>query len=225
MAGRDVFHAFDGEYWKRAEWPEMPETRARIHSAIGDEPLEDARHLVPPLALSEPAESETEVTDERVKDLLRRRHARAITLTLVATRRPYPARDVWRAALSMGFRWGNLDLFHWTDDRSGETLFTLHALGGDAGFLPERAAEGGTLPGIVLALEVPYCPDPPAVFDRMALALAALRERLGGVPRTDDGQVLDVERLEAQRREVEDAVLSLERNGVPPGSETARRLF
>lgn len=224
MAPREDFHAFDGEYWKRSEWAEMPDSARRVRLAVGDAPIPDLRHLVPPLALRAPESPVESRLAPSERDRLRRRFARAVELPLAA-HRPFPARDIWRAALSLGFVWGNLDLFHFRDADSGDSLFTLHGLGGSGAFLPERAAEGAAVAGVVLALEVPLSPDPVAVFDRMALALAALRERLGGRPVARDGSELDGQGLDALRAEVEDAVAVLTIAGVRPGSPAARQAF
>ena len=156
---------------------------------------------------------------------LKERFARSMEMRLVATSRPYDLRSVWRGVYSLGFLWGNLDLFYWHDPIKQTPLFTLSALGDEGYFLPERVAEGGSVPGISLSFDLPTCSVPLAVYDRMAIALVYLRDQWGGRPQTASGGVLDGEGLEESRGALEFLVREMEAAGIAPGSPEAARLF
>ena len=102
---------------------------------------------------------------------LKLRFARAVEMRLLPVGRAFPARSVWRAVYALGLRWGDLDLFHWYDLKTGTRLFSINAIGPPGYFLPERAAEGEGTPGIALSFELPRCPAPLATYDRMGIAL------------------------------------------------------
>lgn len=156
--------------------------------------------------------------------LLKQRFARSVELRLLAPGTPFFSRPVWRAAYSLGFGWGHLDLLHWPAVPQ-RPLITLTSLGKPGYFLPERAAEGESLPGLALSFELPACPAPLETFDAMALALASLREQLGGRPTDSTGRELDSERLEAERTQIAAAVAQLEAAGIKTGSAEALIFF
>jgi ZipA, C-terminal FtsZ-binding domain len=156
--------------------------------------------------------------------LLKARFARSVELRLLAQGTPFPSRRVWRAAYSLGLGWGHLDLLHWPAAPQ-RALFTLTSMGKPSYFLPERTAEGESVPGLILSFELPSCPAPLETFDAMALALASLRESLGGLPTDHQGRELDTERLAGERESVSAAVSQLQAAGVVPGSREALTLF
>ena len=327
-------HRFEGDYWTRSEWREMPETARRVQRALGAEPIVVLPHLMPAVALppapkplppgphpgtclladiadTEPLTREAlaralrgldprggalwgfqhgawlPLTLETVHQrpacqaltlawellalpggslpelagaaahaleaahtlaarlgatvtreespvlaarragslvLLKQRFARSVELRLVASSTPFPSRAVWRTAYGLGFGWGHLDLMHWPAAPQ-RALFTLTSAGKPAYFLPERAAEGESIPGLALSFELPSCPAPLATFDAMALALAHFRETLGGSPIDSEGRELDAERLDAERESVALAAAQLEQAGILPGSREALELF
>ncbi len=157
---------------------------------------------------------------------LRRRFGRGVEMRLIPTRAPFAARDVWRAAYSLGLEWGDLDLFHWRHAPTGARLFTLSALGQPGYFLPERAAEGQRIAaGIAVGFELPTCPAPLDVYDRLALALLYLQEKLSGRPAAPDGADLDADRLDEGRDALAKAVDEMKQAGIAPGSLEAARFF
>jgi cell division protein ZipA len=156
---------------------------------------------------------------------LRERFGRSVEVRLVPPGRPFAARQVWRAAYALGLRWGDLDLFHWRDAPTGRVLFTLSALGQPGYFLPERAAEGQGVAGIALGFELPRCPAPVDVFERMVVALDFLRQRLNGHPVTSDGRELDADCLDEERDALEGIVADMAHAGLAPGSPEAIRFF
>ena len=154
-------------------------------------------------------------------------------LRLVPVSGSFLSRDVWRAAYSLGLAWGNMDLFHWhggskvSVNGGGDTAsrFRILSTGTPPYFLPERAAEGERVPGMILEYDLPREPDPVAVFDRMAVALSYLRGVLGGHPVTNAGAELDADRLDEQRDALANAVRAMTDAGIAPGSDAARRFF
>lgn len=156
---------------------------------------------------------------------LKERFARAVELRLVPIGRAFPARAVWRYTYALGLVWGPMDLLHWYDQTGQTRLFTLSRMGQPGTFLPERAEEGESVPGLVFSLELPACPLPVPTFERMAIALAHLREPLHARPVTRDGAELDSERLYDMRDEIMEAERELNALGLAPGSPQALAFF
>ena len=189
--------------------------------------VEAGRLLAPAGFAAAPREDASEAARRAARLLdLKGRFGRSVEMRLVPLGRPFPGRAVWRTLYSLGLTWGDLDLFHWHNPAgSGRRLFTVSALGPPAYFLPERAAEGEAVGGLALGFELPYSPAPLAAYDRVAVALAHLRQKLGGRPVTRDGVELDADRLYDERDALEEAVSALEAAGVAPGSPEAARFF
>ncbi|GAB4453813.1 MAG: hypothetical protein OHK0029_07350 [Armatimonadaceae bacterium] len=156
---------------------------------------------------------------------LRHKYGYSVEMRLMPQGRTFPARAVWRIAYSLGFAWGDMDLFHFTDSDTGRRLFSLSTVGHPGYFLPERAAEGEGVQGLALGFELPHNPAPLDCYDRMALALAHFRKELGGRPVTPEGAELDADRLWDDRDRLEEAVQEMSRAGVAPGSPEADRVF
>ncbi|MES2459298.1 MAG: cell division protein ZipA C-terminal FtsZ-binding domain-containing protein [Armatimonadota bacterium] len=156
---------------------------------------------------------------------IKARFARPIEMRLMPPGRPFPSRQVWRTAYALGLTWGEMDLFHWEDPRSGHRIFTLSSLGQPGYFLPERAVEGEGIHGLSLGFELPTAPDPLETFDRMAIALGYLHRQLGGRPTASDGAELDAERLYGDRMSLEEAIGEMVKAGIAPGSAEAARYF
>lgn len=156
---------------------------------------------------------------------LKERFARSVELRLLPVGAPFPARRVWRAAYALGLEWGKGDLLHWHEARTQQRLFTLSALGAHGTFVPERAAEGEAVSGLALGFELPFSPDPVGVFDRVAVALAFLRETLGGRPALASNDELDGDRLDVLRGEITEMISEMVRAGIAPGSPAAARFF
>lgn len=332
------YHRFGEELWQAQEIKYAPETRQRVALALGSAPLEDARHLLPPVPLVPPfpplpvgpqpatdfvidfvgfsptafamvqslfhpaqrsdlgfvhlwvqeerspkrwvplsfeqaqgrvtaialswelAALLTEGTDaiqelagyvlragERASRLfcsavprvlpeeagnragrliaMKTRFSRTIEMRLLPMGRAFPARSVWRNAYSLGLRWGEMDLFYWHDPKTNLPLFLLNSVGHPGYFLPERAAEGEGTPGIALSFELARCPMPLETYDRMSIALAYLRQHLGGFPRTAEGAELDADRLYEDRDALASDIQEMSRLEIAPGSPAAIRFF
>ncbi|MFM7322256.1 MAG: cell division protein ZipA C-terminal FtsZ-binding domain-containing protein [Armatimonadota bacterium] len=157
-----------------------PGTSERLRSAIGDPPPRDLSHLLP--AWSAPSEGDLPVGQAAIEG--------TVELVLAANA-PWPAREVWRALIALGFRWGALELFHLPGPLGVETVYHVHALTEPFRFLPERAAEGERIHGLVLACDPAAHPSIVPVRRHMVLALSALATLLGGRPVDRAGTPLD----------------------------------
>ena len=176
-------------------------------------------------ALSDPADAARRAVSLCT---LLRKVGRQTELRLLAHAGAWASRDVWRAVHGLGLVWGSMDLFHWFGTQSEQadtSQFRVLSSGNPPYFLPERAAEGERIPGLILEYDLPRSPDPVAVFDRMAIALSYLGATLGGRPTTATGVELDADALDSERDALENAVRTLADAGIAPGSDAARRFF
>lgn len=174
MKPREEWHRWSGAWWSRKDWDSMPAADRRIAAALGDDPLPDLRHLVPPLEWHEPA--------QRLPARTSAGYGTVPAELIVAAPSTWTSRAVWRCACSLGMRWGHLDLFHWHAANSDQIWFSLHRLEEPAGFLPERVSEGDRVRGVVFVHDPDLSPDPAGSWQRMVMAAAAWTSQIGGNP-------------------------------------------
>ena len=209
--------------WERTSLPgsslqEVTESAARCVTAA--QAL--SHYLGARITRSEEPREAAQKTAQLVR--LKQRFAHSVELRWLATNTPLSAGALWRTVYALGFGWGHLDLFYWPAAPQ-HPLFTLANLGKPGYFLPERVIEGEAVAGVTLSFELPACPAPRETFERMALALAAFGELLGGCATDSRGQELDGERLDAERSALADAVEQLQEAGIVPGSPEALSFF
>ncbi len=131
---------------------------------------------------------------------------------------PFEGRAVFDALLSLGFVWGNGDLFSWNDE-----LLVVSTRTPPGYFLPEDAAQGRLRVRDLVFTMPPLgrCPQPPETYEQMVRAAEYVQKRLGGAVLGTDGEPLDVRGDTAQLRSMADKLTAL---GVAPGSAAAREL-
>jgi len=159
---------------------------ARVRLALGEPAPPDLRHLLPPC--------DAPHVDEALSPIEERWGTPELILRACV---PWPARDVWRALISLGFTWGAMNLFHLGDASGNRSLYHVHALTEPYAFLPERAAEGERIHGLVVASDPTWHPSTRPVRRHMVMALAALQALLGGTPVDRNGEALDGAELQA----------------------------
>ncbi|MEO3405904.1 cell division protein ZipA C-terminal FtsZ-binding domain-containing protein [Mucilaginibacter sp. CAU 1740] len=147
-------------------------------------------------------------------------------LVILKTDKPYKGMDVWDALQCTGLRWGDGDLFHWNNYKSGygdEALFSV-ATDTDPGyFLPEAIKEGRMNPtDLVFGYSIPRSADPEHVFDAMLNAAKYCQKRLGGKMLNQQGQPLN----ETNEKATITAVVgAMKAKGLVPGSEKVLTIF
>ncbi|MEM7236052.1 MAG: cell division protein ZipA C-terminal FtsZ-binding domain-containing protein [Planctomycetota bacterium] len=139
----------------------------------------------------------------------------------------FDGKEVWDVMLSLGLRWGNMDLFHWDNpnpDFGSDALFSVHTTSGYGYFLPEQIAAGETqVDDLVFGYSVPRSPGPLLVFESMKRAPEYAQERLGG--RITEPETNGPVDFEYERAAIDKAVRRLKNGGFTPGASSTLQLF
>ena len=149
-----------------------------------------------------------------------------ISVAIVAPNgKKFPARLMWDAVYSAGFRWGDGDYFHWnpsptTDDSQGIGMGTSTRTGY---FFPEWVADGtGDVDDLEMSFSAARAYQPTKLFDVMVRAATYLARRLGGTVVRLDDRPFDAAAERKRVVAIEQAMLAA---GVEPGSTLALRTF
>jgi hypothetical protein len=133
--------------------------------------------------------------------------------------------EMWDALQSVGLKWGDGDLFHWSNDKDygHDQYFSVWTTTEPGYFLPEEIKDENMNPqNLVFGFSIPRSADPKNVFEIMLNAVKYCQKRLGG-------QILDRNMKpfsdEKQRQELSEFLKRMERNGLNAGSNKALRMF
>jgi cell division protein ZipA len=136
----------------------------------------------------------------------------------------FAGRDVWDVMLSLGLRWGDMDLFHLDNpgERGDDAVFSVETSSPPGYFLPEVIAEGRfECADLVFSFSVARCADPVAALDLVLRAAHYAAERLGGALSGDEGPLDEA----ALRAEVAERAAELTKHGLAPGEDATLMLF
>jgi cell division protein ZipA len=151
-----------------------------------------------------------------------------VTIQLLAPEAsPFEGKDLWDVMMSLGLRFGDMDLFHWQSllrDFGADELFSVWTSSGEGFFVLEDIAAGRfRAKDLLFGYSVPKSADPLQVFDSLRRALEYAQKRLGGEFRDPDhGRPVD---FNAEREAIETAVARFETGGFVPGEPSACRIF
>ncbi len=150
------------------------------------------------------------------------REARADSLAILEAPEGdlYDGQEVWDVMMCLGLRWGDGDLFHWTNesDVGHDSLFSVWTTTEPGFFFPEEIAEGRMNPeDLIFGFNIARCAEPEHCHRQMMNAVKYARERLGGTVVDRDGDPLS---RKAERERVQRVVRRLAAAGLEPGRET-----
>lgn len=149
------------------------------------------------------------------------------SVTIAATgRAPFAGRAITQAAAKAGMRFGAGNVFHMKSRMPGgpEQLFSLSNLQSPGAFDPEAMTAFRT-PALSMYMNVPAAYDPPAVFEQMIATAQNLANTLGGRLQDQDARPLTDPGVQAIRAQIELIAREMNAQGIPPGSDSALRLF
>jgi FtsZ-interacting cell division protein ZipA len=128
----------------------------------------------------------TEVNGQQVLKALGYEHWVSVKPTGTKARRrggQLPGTPIWDVMYSLGLEWGDMDLFHWTNesDFGDDQLFIVWTSTEPSYFLPELIAAGEVMTDdLSFSFSVPRCPAPVEVFDEMIKAAPYAQSGMGG---------------------------------------------
>jgi cell division protein ZipA len=137
----------------------------------------------------------------------------------------FGGKDIWDVMLCLGFKWGDMDVFHWANPGGlgDDSFFSVWTSTPPGYFLPEEVAAGRVqVDDLVFGFSAPRCLEPGQVFESMVRAVQYTQKRLGGTITDETGRESDPDQIRRKIRSVEQELKS---NGFTPGSDSALRLF
>lgn len=133
--------------------------------------------------------------------------------------------EMWDALQSVGLKWGDGDLFHWSNDKDygHDQHFSVWTTTEPGYFFPEEIKEGNMNPqNLVFGFSIPRSADPKNIFEIMLNSVKFCQKRLGG-------QILDRNMKsfneEKERQELTDFLKKMKQKGIEAGSDKALRMF
>ena len=149
----------------------------------------------------------------------------AIVVLKAPPNSPFEGRKTWDAMMSLGLKWGDMDIFHWANDSDDgdDSFFRVWTSSPPGYFLPEEiAADRVYTADLVFGFSVPRSAAPQSVFSSMVKAAEYARQRLGGELLDRDGRAFDVG---ATQKEISAIEQQLNAAGFPPGSHNTLYIF
>lgn len=134
---------------------------------------------------------------------------------------PFRSSAIHRLATDLGMKWNATGVYTMQGE-AGESLFSL------ANREPQPFNPGGAemaTHGFSLNMEVPRVANGLTVFTQMTSTARMLADRLSGQVVDADGRELMTDRLQADRRQLQDIYERMSAYGIPAGSEAALRVF
>lgn len=138
----------------------------------------------------------------------------------------FPGRAIEMAARHAGMELGAMNIFHMknTVAPGSRFLFSLANLDESSGFDPAKWDSFET-PGLTLFMSVPCAYHPGALFDKMAATAREIADTLGGKLQDQNRRPLTDKGIAVIHHQIEDIEEKMRAFGIPPGSETALKLF
>jgi len=132
----------------------------------------------------------------------------------------------WNTLTDLGLKWGDGDLFHWTNYESGvgdDNFFSVWTSTEPGYFLPEDVANGTMNPeDLIFGFSIPRSPDPNNVFEIVVESVEYCQSKLGGTIVDENGSPFDKEKCRAKIRQI---ISKMNESGFDQGQGLILRLI
>jgi cell division protein ZipA len=138
----------------------------------------------------------------------------------------FAGRAIEMAARQAGMELGAMNIFHMKNEVApgGRHLFSLANLDEPGAFEP-AAWDSFVTSGLSLFMSVPCAFQPGVAFDRMVAAARVIADTLGGSLQDQNRRPLTDKGIAVIHHQIEEIEEKMRAFGIPPGSETALKLF
>jgi FtsZ-interacting cell division protein ZipA len=138
----------------------------------------------------------------------------------------FPGRAIEMAARHAGLELGAMNIFHLKNEVApgSRYLFSMANLHESKAFDP-AAWDSLESSGLTLFMNVPCAYHPGAVFDKMVATAREIADTLGGILQDQNRRPLTDKGIAVIHHQIEDIEEKMRAFGIPPGSETALKLF
>jgi cell division protein ZipA len=161
----------------------------------------------------------------RLLQLVKSCDVNVIVVLRASERNRFEGRAIWDVMLSLGLRWGDMDLFHWENPGvpGQDYFFSVWTSTTPGYFLPEDIGMGQVrTQDLVFGFFVPRTWRPEVVLDSMLRAVHYAKRRLGGRILDRSGSDLSEAKLKA---DIQQTTAAMAAAGFPLGSDEALYLF
>lgn len=147
-------------------------------------------------------------------------------IIILQAKNKFKGMEFWDALLSVGLKWGNMDLFHWNNyesDFGNDQHFSVWTSTNPGFFFPEEIKNGNMNPeNLIFGFSVPRSADPINIQKVMIEVVKYCKKRLGGEILDSNGNKFNEEKETLHMIEF---VNKMKGKGLIPGSEDALRMF
>lgn len=133
--------------------------------------------------------------------------------------------DIWDVMMSLGLKWGDMDLFHWTNDfqHGDDYLMSVWTSTNPGYFFPEEIAAGRVqTDDLIFGFSIPRSISPDQVLKAMNKSVEYAQSRLGGRILNAEGQPFD---MEMESNQINKVIEGMNQNSITPGIGDALYLF
>ncbi|WP_310106982.1 cell division protein ZipA C-terminal FtsZ-binding domain-containing protein [Algoriphagus sp. 4150] len=137
----------------------------------------------------------------------------------------FEGKEIWDVMMSLGLKWGDMDLFHWNNDfeYGDDQLMSVWTSTSPGYFFPEEIAAGKVKTNdLVFGFSIPRSISPIQVLEVMNKATEYTQSRLGGRILNENGQPFDIEE---EKDKINEVVSDLKNHSIIPGVGDALYLF
>jgi len=146
-------------------------------------------------------------------------------IIILKSGKPFNGALAWDALLSVGLRWGDGDLFHWTNnqDYGHDQHFSVWTTTDPGYFLPENIQSGQMNPtDLIFGFSIPRSADPKNVYTAMLNSVKYCQKRLGGTILNKDEQPFQEQ---TETKYLLDLIDKMKAKGIEPGSDKALKNY
>lgn len=146
-------------------------------------------------------------------------------IIVLKSKESFNGREVWDVLLSLGLKWGDGDLFFWTNDNDygDQGHFIVWTTTDPGYFLPQSILNGQLNPtDLIFGFSIPRSADPENIYISMLNAITYCQKRLGGTILDKEGKPLNKEQ---ETKYIKNLIAKMKAKGIEPGSHKALKSY
>lgn len=147
-------------------------------------------------------------------------------IIVLKAEKEFEGKEIWDVMMSIGLRWGDMDLFHWNNDNrevGDDQLLSVWTSTDPGYFFPEEIAAGNVqTEDLIFGFSIPRSVAPKEVFNVMCEVTNYAQKRLGGQILDGNGNKLD---KSAELERIDLILKSLDGESIKSGIGDALYLF
>ena len=148
------------------------------------------------------------------------------SIIVLKTDNKFEGKEIWDVMMSLGLRWGDMDLFHWNNDKydfGDDQLLSVWTSTSPGYFFPEEIAAGRVQTNdLIFGFSIPRSIAPQEVLDVMLKATEYAQTRLGGELLDENGNEFDINK---EKEKVRLILNNLKTKSIKSGIDDALYLF